>query len=124
MDKGSWLHRAGRAVRRLIVVEVMVIAAALALALLLGWHSSNEISLVLTMVGVFIFAIGPFSLIGGWGSTRTFQYQYVRTMEDNHADFRRRQDAQEVARDASLVLPSMLLGVATMVLGALIQTFF
>lgn len=124
MEKWGWLRKMGRGMRRLLVIELVIIAAALALSLLAGWHSTNEISLVLTMAGVFVFAIGPFSLIGGWGTTRTWNYQYVRTMEGNTADHRRRQDAQEIARDAGLVLPSILLGVATMVLGAMVQTFF
>ncbi len=124
MEKWGWLRKMGRGMRRLLVIELVIIVAALALSLLVGWHSTNEISLVLTVAGVFVFSIGPFSLIGGWGTTRTWSYQYVRTMEDNTADHRRRQDAQEVARDAGLVLPSILLGVVTMVVGAMVQTLF
>ncbi|HML24278.1 MAG TPA: hypothetical protein PKD09_21665 [Aggregatilinea sp.] len=124
MEKWGWLYRMGRALRRIAVIEVAIVAVALVFSLLVGWRTTNEISLVVTIVGVLVFAIGPFSLIGGWGTTRTWNYQYVRTMEDNTAAHRRRQDAQEVARDAGLVFPSIVLGVLTMFVGAMIQTLF
>ncbi len=124
MKERGLLARAGRAVLRLALIELGIVAALLAVALLLGWHSTNEIALLLTLAGAFIFAFGPFSLLGGWGTTRNWVYLYARTMEDNTAEHRRRQDAREVARDAGLVLPSIVLGVLTMAIGAFVPVVF
>lgn len=111
-------------VKRLLLIEAAVIAGVAVLCLLAGWHSVNEIAMAYLVIGVLIFAIGPFSMMGGWGTTRNFTYLYGRSMdESSHLD-RLHQDQDEIGRSIGLVIPSVILGTITMVLAVVFQTIF
>lgn len=110
--------------KRLLLIEAAVIAGVAVLCLLAGWHSVNEIAMAYLVIGVLIFAIGPFSMMGGWGTTRNFTYLYGRSMdESSHLD-RLHQDQDEIGRSIGLVIPSVILGTITMVLAVAFQTIF
>ena len=109
-------------VKRLVTYEAAILLGIAVLCLVAGWHSINEISLALLGIGALIFAIGPFSMMGGWGTTRSFQYMYTRTMENTSAQERMAQDQGEINRSVGLILPSVLLGTLTMIVGIAVQT--
>ncbi|MBN1963575.1 MAG: hypothetical protein JW910_02940, partial [Anaerolineae bacterium] len=88
--------------KRLALIQIGVLAAVGLLCLVAGWHSVNEISMALLAVGVIIFAIGPFSMMGGWGTTRNWGYLYTRTLEGNTQQHRMSQDKQEINRSVGL----------------------
>ena len=44
-----------------------------------GWRTVTHYGNGLLLAGVAVMAVGVFSLIGGWGTTRDFTYQYARS---------------------------------------------
>jgi tetrahydromethanopterin S-methyltransferase subunit G len=110
--------------KRLIMIEAAVIAGVAIVCLAMGWHSVNEIAMAYLVVGVIIFAIGPFSMMGGWGTTRDFTYLYGRSMDERSHLERLHQDQDEIGRSIGLVIPSVILGTITMVLSVAFQTIF
>jgi hypothetical protein len=108
--------------KRLVTYEAAILAGIAVLCVVFGWHSVNEISLALLGFGALIFAIGPFSMMGGWGTTRSFQYMYTRTMETTSSQNRMAQDRAEINRSIGLIVPSVLLGTLTMIVGIAVQT--
>ena len=75
MKERGLLARAGRAVLRLALIELGIVAALLAVALLSAQHERDRAAA--DAGGAFIFAFGPFSLLGGWGTTRNWVYLYA-----------------------------------------------
>jgi len=114
----------GFVVKRLLLIEAAVIVGIAVLCLVAGWHSVNEIAMAYLVVGVLIFAIGPFSMMGGWGTTRNFTYLYGRSMDESSHLERLHQDQDEIGRSIGLVIPSVILGTITMVLAVAFQTIF
>ena len=112
-----WLH----GLRRIVIIEIVIMAACGLIALLAGIRSTNAFSLLVLGVGVVIFSIGPFSLMGGWGTTRSWNYQYLRTMEDNTTLHRIAQDKNEIRQSIGLLIPSMVIGSITIVISVFIS---
>lgn len=112
-----------RAIRRVALAEIGILLGGALVSVALGW-SSNAYTMLLLVVGVIIFSFGPFSMVGGWGTTRNWQYQYIRTLEDRSHVERAQLDQEEVDRSVGLILPSVVLGtvtiVAAMVLSAIL----
>ncbi|HEX3054255.1 MAG TPA: hypothetical protein VHP83_26605 [Aggregatilineaceae bacterium] len=108
---------------RLLIVEVVIFAiVALLYYVILQGRDTREFSMGVLIVGALIFSIGPFSLIGTWGNTRSWTYQYARTMEDNTAQHRFDQDRSDVQKSVGLFLPSILIGLITIILAVLVDT--
>ena len=110
--------------KRLALIELAVIVGVGLLCLVVGWHSVNEISMAYLAVGALIFAIGPFSMMGSWGTTRDFAYLYGRSLDESSHVSRAAQDRQEINRSIGLILPSVLLGTLTIVFSVIVQVTF
>jgi len=107
---------------RLLIIEAVILAVvALLYYGLLQGRDSGEFSMAILVAGVFIFCIGPFSLVGTWGNTRSWTYQYARTMENNSAQQRFNQDRSDVQKSVGLFLPCLLIGICTMLFAVLVN---
>jgi hypothetical protein len=110
--------------KRVLIIEGIIVGGVLGLCLVAGWHSAREITLALAAAGAFVFAIGPFTLLGGWGNTRDFNYQYISTMDGSRPHERARQNLREMDRNLSLVAVTALLGSITILVSLAVQWIF
>jgi hypothetical protein len=124
MDKPRRFANLGFYLKRILLVEGIILAIVAVLCLVFGVRGGDDIGLVTFAVGGIVFAIGPFSLVGSWGTTRSWNYQYAQTMNPEDMHTRMRRDKAEVGRSAGLLFPSLLFGSVTMALAAVVQWLF
>ncbi len=110
--------------KRLALLELIIVGGVLVLCWIAGWHTVNEISMALLVVGAIIFSIGPFAMMGSWGNTRNWSYLYIQSMREENAADRLRQDRLDHANTMGLMGPSLVIGTLTMILSTVIQTAF
>jgi hypothetical protein len=120
----EWLSYLFFVLKRAAIIEVIVLAGVGLVCLVAGWHSVNEISMALLIVGVIIFSIGPFSMMGGWGNTRNWQYQYVQSMRSEDQITRMREHKEDMQRNIGLIGPSLIIGTITIIASVAFQTAF
>ncbi len=109
--------------KRLALLEAIILAVVGLFCLLAGWHAADEIGMALLVVGVLVFGFGPMTLMGGWGNTRSWGYQYIQTMREENIAQRSSEHRAEMSSNMGLVWPSMLLGSITIGLSLLVQLF-
>lgn len=107
--------------KRLAQVEAGILVIIALLCVVAGWTAPDEIALMLLIVGVLVFSIGPFSMMGGWNSTRRWDYQYVQSMTGERPDARIKRQQDDISRNMGLLLPSVVLGSITIGLSLLVQ---
>lgn len=107
--------------KRLAQFEAGILVLVALLCVVAGWTAPHEIALMLLIVGVLVFSIGPFSMMGGWNSTRRWDYQYVQSMTGERPHERIKHQQEDISRNMGLLLPSVLLGSITIGLSLLVQ---
>lgn len=112
------------ALKRLILIEAIIVAMVCGLVYLFGGRGHEAYALALMVAGTFVVAFGPFSLLGGWSVTRTWGYQYANTVNPNTTVERISQEQQEHTHNYGLMLPSFVLGTLTIIISVAIQTTF
>ncbi len=110
--------------RRLAQYEAAILIVTLILCVLAGWTAPDEIAMGLLIAGVLVFSVGPFSMMGGWSSTRRWDYQYVQSMTGDRADKRIERQQADINRNMGLLLPSVVLGSLTISISLLVQMVF
>ena len=110
--------------RRWALYEVVILALAAILCVVGNWSAPDEIAMALLIIGVLVFAIGPFSMMGGWNSTRRWDYQYVQSMTGERPDERIKRQKADIGNNMGLLVPSVVLGSVTIGLSLLIQVLF
>ena len=110
--------------RRLVQYEAMILVVVAVLCVVAGWSAPDEIALAMLIVGVLVFSIGPFSMMGGWNSTRRWDYQYVQSMTGERPDERIKSQQADISQNMGLLLPSVVLGSLTIALSLLVQMLF
>ena len=110
--------------KRLALIEAVILAIVGVFCLLAGWGAADEIGMALLIAGVLVFAFGPMTLMGGWGSTRSWGYQYIQTMREEAIHERASEHQAEMSSNMGLVWPSMLLGSFTIGLSVLVPMLF
>lgn len=117
-----WVSTLRRYVRRLALIEAVIVAVTGAVSWLVGWRDSEKVSFVLLVVGAIIFCIGPFSMLGGMRTRGNFFYQYGQTVTYTRMDERIAADKAELQRSTDLLIPSVIIGSLTMVIAGLLPT--
>ncbi|NDJ76069.1 MAG: DUF2157 domain-containing protein [Chloroflexi bacterium] len=110
--------------RRLVIIEGVLLAVLIGGYLLTGRRDADELSMVMLFVGVLIFGVGAYSVVGGWGQTRSWNYQYIQSMNPDKIHERANQDAVDMQQNWGLIVPGTILGGVTIIIGVLIQAFF
>ncbi len=110
--------------KRLALLEGIILAVVGLFCLLAGWGDADEIGMAFLIAGVLVFAFGPMTLMGGWGNTRSWGYQYIQTMREEAIHERASEHQAEMSSNMGLVWPSMVLGSFTIGLSVLVQMLF
>ena len=63
---------------------------------LAGWHSRYQYGVAISTLGIIITALGGLGVAEGWGSTRSFQYQYGSSASSRNISERARQDLRDL----------------------------
>ncbi len=110
--------------KRLALIEAIILAIVGLFCLLANWRAADEIGMALLIAGVLVFGFGPMTLMGGWGNTRSWSYQYIQTMREEAVHERASEHQAEMSGNMGLVWPSMVLGSFTIGLSVLVQMLF
>jgi hypothetical protein len=109
-------------VGRFIRAEAIIIAAVAAWCLILGWHSTDEITQALWAAGVLVLAGGGAALVAGLNPSRHLENHYVLTAMHVLTDEERiRQDKLEMQQARLLLVQGLLLGGFTIGIAAVID---
>ena len=93
-------ERVSRILIRLFVYFLVLVAGLCLLTgvfcWLVGWRSFYQYGVTLSTIGMFVAALGGLGVMGGWGGTRSFQYQYGSSSSSRSISERAAQDLKDL----------------------------
>jgi len=122
MEKQGILTGILRFLRTVVLIDLGIFAAAGLVCWLGGWRTAYQYGGVLFWTGVAAIVIGLSGLMGGWGITRSFDYQYAQSVSEQNIHERTRQAIKDISRGYRFQLLMTTVGVVSIAAGALIQT--
>ncbi|MGA9350694.1 MAG: hypothetical protein WBW48_18075 [Anaerolineae bacterium] len=113
-----------RFLRSVVLIDLGIFAAVGLVCWLGGWRTAYQYGGGLLGTGVAAIVIGLSSLMGGWGITRSFRYQYGQSVSEQGIHERTRQAIKDEARSYRFLILMAAVGVVSIAVGALIQTVY
>lgn len=110
--------------KRMVQYELAILALIVAICVIGGVRGAQAISTVIMVVGLIIVGIGPFAMMGGWGQTRSFGYQYSQTMTGERIDERAARHKADMDQSMGMMAPSCLLGTLTIIIAVIFALIF
>lgn len=110
--------------KRLVQYEIVILALIVAICVIGGVRGAQAISTVIMVVGIIVVAAGPMSMIGGWGQTRSFSYQYSQSMTGERIDKRAARHKADMEQSTGVMGPSCLLGTLTIIISVIFALIF
>ncbi len=84
---------------------------------LAGWRSLYQYGVAISTLGIIIAALGGLGVAGGWGGTRSFQYQYGSSASSRNISERARQDLKDLMSSYRFAYLAFVIGVAAFFTG-------
>jgi hypothetical protein len=113
-----------RFLRTVVLIDLGIFATVGLVCWLGGWRTAYQYAGGLFWAGAAAIVIGLSSLMGGWGITRSFRYQYGQSVSEQGIYERTRQAIKDEARSYRFLILMAAVGVVSIAVGALIQTIF
>ena len=113
-----------RFLRTVVLIDLGIFAAVGLVCLLGGWRTAYQYGNGLSLAGAAAMVIGLSSVVGGWGITRSFGYQYAQSVSEQDIHGRTQQAIEDVAQSYRFQILMTVVGVVSIAVSALIQTLF
>jgi hypothetical protein len=111
-----------RFLRTVVLIDLGIFAVVGVVCWLGGWRTAYLYGGGLFLAGAAAIVIGLSSLVGGWGITRGFDYQYARSVSEQGIGGRTQQAMRDIGRSFRFQILMTSVGVVSIAAGALIQT--
>jgi len=124
MRKREWFASVFRFLRPVVLIDLGIFAFVGLVCWFGGWRTAHHYGNGLMLAGVAAVLIGISSLLGGWGLTRSVDYQYARSVGEDSIGERTKRDLKDVARSYGFLIRMTVVGVVSYAFGLVIQTVF
>ena len=111
-----------RFLRTVVLIDLGIFAVVGVACWLGGWRTVYQYGDGLSLAGAAAILIGLSSLVGGWGITRSFDYQYAQSVSQQGIAGRTQQVMKDIAQSYRFLILMSSAGVVSIAAGALIQT--
>ena len=109
-------------VKRILVVDVALFAAAATIARIGNWWTVEYYVDILTLMGVAVIGGGMLIPLGGWRATRNFRYQYASSAGSGSISERQKIDTRDTERGYGYLIFLGLAGGIPILCAVLIDT--
>jgi hypothetical protein len=122
MGKQGILTGILRFLRTVVLIDLVIFAVVGVVCWLGGWRMAYQYGNGLSLAGAAAIVIGLSSLVGGWGITRGFDYQYAQSVSEQDIHGRTQQALRDIAQSYRFLILMTAVGVVSIAVGTLIQT--
>ena len=105
-------------------VLVIAVSAALvtgAVCWVIGWRSLAMYGAGLLIAGAACVMVGALSTFGGWGATRSFEYQFAKTAWEEDAGARLKEEVEDTRMSYRFLFLMSAAGVILLAVGFLLE---
>lgn len=108
---------------------VLIIALGLALATgvvcwIIGWRTLSLYGTGLLIAGGAAVVVGALSTLGGWGTVRTFEYQFAKTAWEEDSGARLQKEVADTRESYRFLVLMSAVGLILIIAGFLLDAVF
>jgi len=111
-----------RFLRTVVLIDLGIFAAVGLVCWFGGWRTGYQYGGGLFWAGAAATVIGLSSILGGWGVTRNFEYQYGQSVSEQGIHERTRQTMKDALQSYGFLIRMTAVGLVSIAMGSLIQT--
>ncbi len=122
MEERGWLKAVWGFAKPVLLIDVGILATVGLVCWLGSWWSAAQYGNGLIVAGVGAIAVGLASLLGGWGVTRSFTYQYAQTAGEDRGTGRAQRELEDSDRSYGFLAVMGVAGLVVIACGLILRT--